>query len=81
MREGRISRHSISRGVGIRSSWQVLGADFRMRFLTTDSETGCKVQSGAPSNGFVRGKELVIYRLRIKVASDSDDFVTKKGRE
>ena len=58
-----------------------MGADFRMRFLTTDSETGCKVQSGAPSNGFVRGKELVIYRLRIKVASDSDDFVTKKGRE
>ena len=52
-----------------------------MRFLTTDSETGLKVQSGTPSNGFVRGKELVIYRLRIKVASDSDDFVTKKGRE
>ena len=60
VREGRrVLRHSTSRGVGIGSSWQVLGADFRMRFLTTDSETGLKVQSGMPSNGFVRGKELV----------------------
>ena len=55
----RVSRHSTSRGVGIGSSGQVLGADFRMRFLTTDLETGLKVQSGTPSNGFVRGRELV----------------------
>ena len=60
VREGRgVSRHSTSRRVGIGSSWQVWGADFRMRFLTPDSETGLKVQSGMPSNGFVRGKELV----------------------
>ena len=59
VREGRrVSRHSTSRGVGIESSWPVSGADFRMRFLTTDSETGWKVQSGTPSNGFVRGREL-----------------------
>ena len=47
-----------------------------MRFLTTESETGRKVQSGTPSNGFVRGA----YRLRIKVKSKFDGFVTKKGR-
>ena len=60
VREGRrASRHSTSRGVSIGSSWQVLGADFRMRFLTTDSGTGWKVQSWTPSNGFVRGRELM----------------------
>ena len=60
VREGRrVSRHSTSRGVGIGSSWQVLRADLRMRFLMKDSETGLKVQSGTPSNGFVRGRELV----------------------
>ena len=61
-----------------------MGADFRMRFLTTD----LKVQSGTPSNGFVRGAYRLrikvksgAYRLRIKVKSEFDEFVTKKGRE
>ena len=53
-----------------------------MRFLTTDSETGLKLQSGTPPNGFDRGRELTgAYRLRIKVKCEFDDFVTKKGRE
>ena len=61
-REGRrVSRHSISRAVGIGSSWQVLGANIGMGFLTTDSETGVKVRSGTPSNGFVRGRENCAY--------------------
>ena len=57
VREGsRVSRHfSTSIGIGIGSSWQVLGANFRTRFLTTDSETGLKAQSGTPTNGSVRG--------------------------
>ena len=60
VREGRrVLIHFTSRGVGIGSSWQVFGTDFRKRFLMTDSETGWKVQSGTLSNGFVRGRELV----------------------
>ena len=50
VREGsRVSRHSTSIGIGIGSSWQVFRADFGVRFLTTDSETGRKVQNGMPS--------------------------------
>lgn len=65
-REGRrVSRHSISRSVGIGSSWQVLGANIGMGFLTTDSETGLKVQSGTPSNGFVRGRENWCIQSRL----------------
>ena len=54
-----------------------------MRFLTTDSETGLKLQSGTPPNGFDRGRELTgAYRLRIKVKSEFDDSITrKKSRE
>ena len=55
-----------------------MGADFRVRFLTTDSETGLEGQSGTPSNGFVRGRELVRNRLRIKVKSEFVDFIKKK---
>ena len=60
VREGRrVSRHFTGRGVQIGSSWQVLGVDFRMKFLMTDSETGWKVQSRMLSNEFVRGREPV----------------------
>ena len=47
-----------------------------MRFLMTGSDTGWKVLSGMPSNGFVRGRELVHTGT-----SEFEDFVTKKGRE
>ena len=60
------------RGVGIGSSWQALGADFRMTLLMTD----WKVQRGMPSDEAATGRAGAC-RQRIKFLSNFDDFIKK----
>ena len=77
VREGRrVSRHSISRGVRFESGWQVLGADFRTR-LTSLIHRLKSAKRDAVKWTCQRWRTSAC-RLRIKLASDFDDFVTKK---
>ena len=54
----RVSRLFTGRGAGIGSRWQVLGADSKMKVLTSASETGWIVQRGTLPNGSATGRGL-----------------------
>lgn len=66
----RVSRHPTRRRVGIGSSWQVLGADFKMKLLTVAG----KCRGRYAVKWICHRQRDGAYGLRFKFASNFDDF-------